>query len=108
MINPFEQIIERLERIEGLIAESKGKNGSAPAEDQFFTVQAASEFLHIAVPTLYGLVSRRELPYMKKGKRLFFSKKELTVYLKSGRRKTRAELADEAVNYKRPGNKRAY
>ena len=64
---------------------------------EFLTIQQASEFLCLSVPTIYSKVSKRELPYMKQGKRLYFAKSELSEYLKAGKKKTSAEM--EAENY---------
>lgn len=68
-------------------------------EDQLLTIEDASSYLHLAVQSIYGLVHRAQIPYMKKGKRLYFSKQELTVWLKKGRRKTAEEIATEAKEY---------
>ena len=65
--------------------------------EQFLTIQQAAAFLCLSVPTIYSKVSKRELPYMKQGKRLYFSKSELSEYLKSGKKKTSVEM--EAENY---------
>lgn len=65
--------------------------------EQFLTIQQAAEFLCLSVPTIYSKVSKRELPFMKQGKRLYFAKSELSEYLKAGKRKTSLEL--EAENY---------
>jgi len=59
------------------------------------SINEASIHLNLAIPTLYGLVSNGSIPYMKKGKKLYFSKLELTDWIKSGRRKTSAEKKDE-------------
>lgn len=67
--------------------------------DQLFTIQKAAEFLNLTVPTMYSKVSKRELPVMKRSKRLYFSKIELTNYLKQGRKKTFLETATEAEEY---------
>ena len=65
-----------------------------PAE-QFLTVDETAKFLNLSVPTIYSKVSKRELPYMKRGKRLYFARKDLETYLQSGRVKTVRELEDE-------------
>ena len=67
--------------------------------DQLLTIQQAAELLHLSVKTLYIKVSKRELPYMKQGKRLYFSQKELVEYLKQGRKKTTGEIEAEAEAY---------
>src|SRR5690554_1232725 len=67
--------------------------------EQLLTIQEAAEFLSLAVPTMYSKVSKGELPVMKQGKRLYFSRTELLDYLKEGRRKTNAEIEQEAEAY---------
>ncbi len=67
--------------------------------EQFLTVQEAAQFLKLSVPTLYSKVSRCELPVMKRGKRLYFSSTELIDFIKTGRKKTNAEIEAEAETY---------
>ena len=63
--------------------------------DRLMTIDEACDFLSLSKATLYSKVSRNEIPYIKKG-RLYFSSAELLDYLKSGKRKTHAELQDQA------------
>lgn len=67
--------------------------------DELLTVQDTAKFLSLSVPTIYGLISKGELPVMKRSKRCYFSKVELINYLKQGRKKTFAETATEAETY---------
>jgi len=67
--------------------------------DQLLTIQQAAELLSLTVPTLYSKVSKGELPVMKRGKRLYFSRTELLDYIKEGRKKTNAEIEAEAKVY---------
>lgn len=67
--------------------------------DGLLTVQGAAKFLNLAVPTIYTKVSKSELPYMKKGKRLYFSQEELLKYVKSGLKKTTTEIEAEVDTY---------
>ena len=91
------QLYDKLEHIERLIL---AKNHPFQAEaDQLLTIEEAATFAHLAKPTLYGLVSRSEVPCMKKGKRLYFSKHELMEWIKAGRKKTIAEISMEANTY---------
>lgn len=77
------------------------KQEQTPTEqpDQLLTIQQTAEFLCLAVPTIYTMVSRGEIPVMKRSKRLYFSRIELINYLKQGRKKTIAETASEAEKY---------
>lgn len=70
-----------------------------PEQNQLLTVQAAAEFLSLSVPTIYGLISKRRIPYMKRSKRCYFSKEDLLNYLKAGRNKTIQETAQAANDY---------
>jgi excisionase family DNA binding protein len=102
MNNPFEVIEARLNNIETLLLDLKHnpkEQGQQAETDELLTVQDAAKFLSLSVPTVYGLISKGELPVMKRSKRCYFSKVELIDYLKQGRRKTLAETAIEAERY---------
>ena len=68
-------------------------------EKDLLTIDEAAEFLSLTKPTLYSKVSRRELPFMKRGKRLYFSREKLMEYVKEGSQKTNAEVESEAGSY---------
>ena len=57
-----------------------------PTED-LMTIQEAASFLNLTVATLYVKVSKKELPHLKQGKRLYFSRLELLEHLKKSRKK---------------------
>jgi excisionase family DNA binding protein len=67
--------------------------------EKLFSVKETAEFLNLSVPTIYSKVSRNEIPYMKRGKRLYFSNLELLNYLKDGRVKTNLDIEIEANIY---------
>jgi len=67
--------------------------------EQLLTVQEAAKFLNLTVPTIYSKVSKGELPVMKRSKRLYFSSTELMEYIKEGRKKSNAEIEQEAEAY---------
>jgi excisionase family DNA binding protein len=68
-------------------------------EEKLMSIKDASKFLNLSVPTIYSKVSRNEIPYMKRGKRLYFSNKDLMDYLKAGRNKSIEEIEKEADEY---------
>ncbi len=90
------EIQQKLESIEQLLLEL---NKNQPETDKIFTVGEAADFLNLSTATIYGLVSKGELPVMKRSKRCYFSKFELIAYLKKGRRKTNQEIEAEAGEY---------
>lgn len=102
MNNPFEVIEARLNNIETLLLDLKRipkEPGEQTEADELLTVQDAAKFLTLSVPTIYGLISKGELPVMKRSKRCYFSKVDLLNYVKQGKRKTIAETAAEAEQY---------
>jgi excisionase family DNA binding protein len=102
MQNPFEALETRLNSIETLLLDLKHQpkeQGEQPQQDELLTVQDTAKFLSLSVPTIYGLISKGELPVMKRSKRCYFSKVELINYLKQGRKKTLAETASKADQY---------
>ncbi|OAD46009.1 helix-turn-helix domain-containing protein [Polaribacter atrinae] len=70
-------------------------------EDQndLLNTKEAAKFLNLSVPTLYSKVSKKEIPHMKRGKRLYFSKLELTDYIKSGKVFSDEEIDEQTDNF---------
>ena len=103
MTNPFAIIDARLTSIETLLSEIRCAN--APAKptpshgEEYMTVKEAAEFLDLSVSTVYILVHKRQIPFYKPegSNRVYFSKEEMTKYIKSGRQKTVGELSNEAI-----------
>jgi excisionase family DNA binding protein len=87
-----DRLLTKLENIETLLSSQKANEQQA---DEMLTVEQAAIFLNLAVPTLYSKVSRREIPVCKPGKRLYFSKSDLTEYKKSRRHPTVAQMLNE-------------
>ncbi len=89
------KIQEKLEAIEKLLANDKTESKS---KDEILNISQAAAFLNLAVPTIYGRVSKQQIPVYKQGKRLYFYKSELEEWIKSGKKKTMEELLHEAEN----------
>ena len=91
------QLFTQLQRIESLI-----KEGTTPPHqeaDEILTVEQCAEFLNLSKPTIYGLISKGNIPVMKRSKRCYFLKAELIKYLQEGKRKSHAEIDQEATTY---------
>jgi excisionase family DNA binding protein len=86
------EISARLDSIEKILLADR-----TPTEKNngMLTIQEAAEFLHLSVATLYSHVSRSVIPVSKQGKRLYFSRQELTDWIKTGRKHTIAEIKTE-------------
>jgi len=99
-IDPETLISSISERVTANILKAvQNNNPTTEQPEQLLTIQEAAEFLSLTVPTIYSKVSKGELPVMKRGKRLYFSRTELLEYLKDGRKKSNAEIEAEAKAY---------
>lgn len=67
-------------------------------DDEFLTIVQASELLNLAKPTIYTLTHKCEIPFIKKGKKLYFKRADLIDWLNTGRRLTRSEIRKEVEN----------
>lgn len=99
------ELYGKLETIEQLLLSERG-TVKQETED-LLTIREAAEFLHLSVPTIYGHVSKSVIPHSKRGKRLYFSKRELTAWIQDGRKKTKAEITAEVENGINPKKKKA-
>ncbi len=89
-----------------ILIESKPESNQEK-DEKLWTVSQAAEFLDLSVPTIYTKVSRGQIPYMKRGKRLYFSSTELLDYLKEGRpiKEDVGEKVDRFLSNKKKGLK---
>jgi predicted DNA-binding transcriptional regulator AlpA len=90
-------IFQELDSIKSLLLNKTNQSES----DQLLTIKEAAAEVKLSVPTLYGYVSRREIPFSKRpnSKRLWFSKQDLINWIKEGRKKTTDEISEEANSY---------
>ncbi len=91
------ELAEKLDRLERLLLAHT--TPTLPESDQFLTIKQVAEMICLTVPTIYGLVHNAEIPVCKRGKRLYFSKQEITEWIKTGRKKTATEIGKEAEKY---------
>lgn len=98
--NPFQDITERLNRIEVVLRDiNKVRFHSTSNQDVDIpvSIQEASKITGKSVPTLYGYVHRMLIPHMKRGQRLYFYKQELVNWIESGRVRTVEEIKQAAA-----------
>lgn len=99
--NPFQALFEKLDTIEQALQELKAIQVVQPEspESDLLSISEASELLRLSKNTIYFLSSQSKIPVTKKGKRLYFSKRELLDWIKSGRRATTDELNSVAFSH---------
>lgn len=81
---------EKLDSILELLLEQREQVSNN--QGNFLTINQASDLICKSIHTVYGLVSRREIPHFKKGNRLYFKEQDLRDWLEAGSRKTVEEF----------------
>ena len=71
-----------------------------------WNIKMVAEYIHLSVPTIYGLVHKGEIPYYKKGMRLYFKKEDIDKWIGSGRRSSIAEIQENAHTFFVPGRQK--
>ena len=95
----FEELIKKIsERVSENVLQSI--NTSSPVEvPNFLTIDEAAKLINLTKPTVYGLVHQNKIPYLKKGKRLYFVKVDLLEWINSGNQTTKSEAEIKADAY---------
>jgi excisionase family DNA binding protein len=110
VVNPFEVLSSRLsvieEKLATLIILGNEIKSLPDAEEDIGNIQLAEKITNLAKPTIYALVAHREIPFMKKGKKLYFSKKELINWIKTGRKYENEDSSIDAIKLLVKRNKR--
>jgi excisionase family DNA binding protein len=72
-----------------------GNNAAKKEEaNKLLSISEAASFLNLAIQTLYGFTSNRTIPFIKRGKKLYFKKSELELWLAEGRKATKKEIEE--------------
>jgi excisionase family DNA binding protein len=69
-------------------------NSGAPASagSKYMTISEAATYLNLAKQTVYGFTSNRTIPFIKRAKRLLFTKADLDEWLEQGKKKSLTQL----------------
>ena len=112
LFNPFDSIDSRLSNIEKLLLDIYGGTHIKPPDNDsnsLLTVDQAAAMLHLSVATIYGLLHRRQIASLKRGRRVYFKKEDLLQYLEDGRRNAQDSIGHNRTSvtksYKKGGAK---
>ena len=83
---------ELVEIIQETLRSAKQDEKMPEQQNEFLNISEASDFLKMAKQTLYGLTSNRQIPFIKKGKKVYFNKSEVIAWLNEGKMKTQSEI----------------
>lgn len=95
MENPFETITNDLQEIKYLISKLHLVKTKEEPEADIINLKQAAKILNLSPATIYNKVNKKEIPYSKKGKRLYFSKTNLIAWIKEGKKPTLSEIKEE-------------
>lgn len=98
MENPFELILERLDRIEKAIL-NLNYISDTPDITQIMNISEVAIHIKVATTTIYGMTHRNTIPHYKNGKKLYFKKSEIDEWVFSKRIKTNLDIENEAMEY---------
>lgn len=59
------------------------EDGALP---ELLSINQAAQYLNLAKQTLYGFTSKGAIPYLKRGKKLYFKKSELNNWISEGKK----------------------
>ncbi|WP_336516452.1 helix-turn-helix domain-containing protein [Pollutibacter soli] len=54
------------------------------SQKEILSLRETADFLNIAPQTLYGYTSNRSIPFIKKGKKLYFKRSDILKWLNAG------------------------
>ncbi len=100
MINFFEQvdlIISKLDKLEKEVLEIK-QTRSETSGNNIMDIEEVSKYLYRSKNSIYKLAEKAQIPYTKKSGKLYFDKADINNWLKSGRKQTKSEIEDNALN----------
>ena len=71
---------------------NEGKKDPPIISKEILTIDEASKFLNLAKQTIYGFTSKNLIPFIKRGKKLYFKKDDLDNWLMVGKQLTKEEI----------------
>jgi excisionase family DNA binding protein len=83
---------------------SPEQDAKAQGGTKYLTVAEAARYLNLAKQTVYGFTSNRTIPFIKRAKRLLFTKSDLDAWLAQGRKQSISQMRLELAG---PVQKRA-
>ncbi|HEY6142521.1 MAG TPA: helix-turn-helix domain-containing protein [Flavobacterium sp.] len=70
-----------------------------PEPEEPCDIKEVSVVTRLTTPTIYGYCQRNEIPYYKKGNKLYFFKSEILDWIRTGKQKTIKEIQEDANLY---------
>ena len=77
------------------------KTATAVQEKEILNIDEAAALLGLAKQTVYTLTSKREIPFFKRAKRLYFKRVDLLKFIDEGQQKSIAQMEQEVDRHLR-------
>ncbi len=74
---------------------------AASGDEDLLDAGQAASLLRLTIRSVYNKTSQRELPFMKRGRKIYFSRRELLDWMSEGRCRTRTESLSLAESHLR-------
>jgi excisionase family DNA binding protein len=102
----FENLPETVERLYMRVDELVKllSNREQNPSEKLRTIDEAAAFLNLSKATLYGYVHRKQIPFLKKSKRLYFVESELLNWIKDSRKENTESVVLKIGKGKKGGN----
>lgn len=84
---------------EKLRSQESSDEGTSKVQKEILSIEECGSLLNLARQTIYGLCSRRGIPFYKRNKRLYFKRSELLAWIEEGRKKTQVEFDEDLANF---------
>ncbi len=91
MENPFEIILEKLNSIEVQLKELKEQQ-KQEYKDELMDIIELGQYINYQKTSIYGLVQKRKIPFIKASGKLHFRKNDIDQWLNNGRRMSKTEI----------------
>jgi excisionase family DNA binding protein len=101
-VEEFQTII--IDCVNACLKHNQPTSGLKTDQEEILTVPQLADLLSLAIPTIYGLIHRRELPAMKRGNRVYFKRSQILEYLEQGSIKTIADIEKGSILKTRKGS----
>lgn len=65
---------------------------------EFINLNTAAKFLHLSSSRLYTICQQRKITYIKRGKKLLFTREGLIAYLNEGKKSSKKQIISDSIN----------
>lgn len=99
MENPFELIMQKLDKIEIALSNLKIEKEIVNVSYKPMNLKEVASYLSTSTSAIYKLTSSAEIPHYKLSKKLYFKKEEIDEWIYANKVKTKQDIEKEVNEY---------